>query len=86
MLLYTTYIMYMQATYVMFHFVEGVPFESNSGVYDRLTLWEQIDGGAQYTPAKKMLTSLPIILCALAILRILPLLTLCLTPAPVLVL
>ena len=47
----------------MFHFVEGVPFESNSGVYDRLTMWEQIDGGAQYTPAKKWLTSLPIMLC-----------------------
>ena len=46
----------------MFHFVEGVPFESNSGVYDRLTMWEQIDGGAQYTPAKKWLTSLPIVL------------------------
>lgn len=46
----------------MFHFVEGVPFESNNGVYDRLTMWEQIDEGAQYTPAKKVLTSLPIIL------------------------
>lgn len=52
----------LQATYIMFHFVEGVPFESNSGVYDKLTMWEQIDGGAQYTPAKKWLTSLPIIL------------------------
>ena len=46
----------------MFHFVEGVPFESNSGVWDRLTMWEQIDGGEQYTPAKKWLTSLPICL------------------------
>lgn len=57
-----------QATYLMFHFVEGVPFESNSGVYDRLTMWEQIDGGAQYTPAKKWLTSLPIMLCVLDLL------------------
>ncbi|KAL7009354.1 sphingolipid homeostasis protein orm1 [Cystobasidiomycetes sp. EMM_F5] len=53
---------YLIATYTMFHFVEGVPFESNNGVYDRLTMWEQIDEGAQYTPAKKVLTSLPIIL------------------------
>ena len=30
------------------------------GVYDDLTLWEQIDDGAQYTPAKKYLTSVPI--------------------------
>jgi hypothetical protein len=30
------------------------------GAYDELTLWEQIDSGAQYTPAKKWLTSVPI--------------------------
>lgn len=63
----------LQATYLMFHFVEGVPFESNSGVYDRLTLWEQIDGGAQYTPAKKWLTSLPIILYVVLTLQNYPL-------------
>lgn len=42
----------------------GVPFDmtNNSGVYDNLTLWEQIDSGAQYTPAKKWLTTLPIVL------------------------
>lgn len=49
----------------MYHYVEGVPFDlaNNGGVYDRLTLWEQIDSGAQYTPAKKWLTTLPIVLC-----------------------
>jgi hypothetical protein len=31
-----------------------------AGEYDELTLWEQIDSGAQYTPAKKYLTSVPI--------------------------
>lgn len=35
-------------------------------MYDRLTMWEQIDNGAQYTPAKKWLTSLPIILFLLS--------------------
>jgi hypothetical protein len=44
----------------MFHYVTGTPFESNAGAYDELTLWEQIDEGAQYTPAKKYLTSVPI--------------------------
>lgn len=44
----------------MFHHVTGTPFESNGGAYDQLTLWEQIDEGAQYTPAKKWLTSVPI--------------------------
>lgn len=51
-----------QVSYMIFHYVTGVPFDatSNSGVYDRLTLWEQIDSGAQYTPAKKWLTTVPI--------------------------
>ena len=53
-----------QISYVVFHYVTGVPFDmtNNSGVFDRLTLWEQIDSGAQYTPAKKWLTTLPIVL------------------------
>lgn len=48
----------------MFHYVTGVPFDlaNDGGVYDRLTLWEQIDSGAQYTPAKKWLSTLPIVL------------------------
>jgi len=46
----------------MFHGVTGIPFgsDSHSGAYDELTLWEQIDNGAQYTPAKKWLFCLPI--------------------------
>ena len=35
---------------------------TSGGAYDDLTLWEQIDSGAQYTPAKKWLTSVPILL------------------------
>ncbi|GAA5990156.1 hypothetical protein JCM5350_002526 [Sporobolomyces pararoseus] len=55
---------YLFVTYILFHYVTGVPFDmtNNSGVYDNLTLWEQIDSGAQYTPAKKWLTTLPIVL------------------------
>jgi hypothetical protein len=51
-----------QISYLMFHYVTGTPFESNAGAYDELTLWEQIDEGAQYTPTKKWLTSMPIVL------------------------
>ncbi|TXT15985.1 hypothetical protein VHUM_00488 [Vanrija humicola] len=54
---------YIALSFVMFHHVTGVPFESSmsaGGAYDDLTLWEQIDSGAQYTPAKKWLTSVPI--------------------------
>lgn len=54
-----------QLSYLMFHYVTGIPFHSDlhGGVYDNLTLWEQIDEGAQYTPAKKWLLIFPITLC-----------------------
>ncbi|KAF7355736.1 Protein ORM1 [Mycena sanguinolenta] len=47
---------YLALSYLMFHWVTGIPFENDlhGGAYDDLTLWEQIDDGAQYTPAKKM--------------------------------
>jgi hypothetical protein len=51
-----------QLSYLMFHWVTGIPFENDlhGGAYDDLTLWEQIDDGAQYTPAKKWLFTVPI--------------------------
>jgi hypothetical protein len=51
-----------QLSYLMFHWVTGIPFENNlhGGAYDDLTLWEQIDDGAQYTPAKKWLLCVPV--------------------------
>ncbi|KAH9816930.1 ORMDL family-domain-containing protein [Melampsora americana] len=55
----TVNIAYDVVTYIMFHYVTGTPFESSGGVYDRLTMWEQIDTGAHYTPTKKWLTILP---------------------------
>ena len=47
-------------SYIMFHQVKGTPFEFNSGAYDNLTMWEQIDNGDQYTPSKKFLMLVPI--------------------------
>ncbi|GAB7356691.1 hypothetical protein MBLNU459_g7401t2 [Dothideomycetes sp. NU459] len=55
-------ISYMAGSFLMFHWVRGVPFEFNAGAYDNLNMWEQIDSGDQYTPAKKFLLSVPIIL------------------------
>lgn len=57
-------LMYLAVSYLMFHWVTGIPFGDNlhSGAYDELTLWEQIDDGAQYTPAKKWLICVPIVL------------------------
>ncbi|KZS97864.1 Orm1 type endoplasmic reticulum protein [Sistotremastrum niveocremeum HHB9708] len=53
---------YLTLSYLMFHWVTGIPFhpDQNGGAYDDLTLWEQIDGGAQYTPTKKWLMCVPI--------------------------
>ncbi|KJZ70446.1 hypothetical protein HIM_10165 [Hirsutella minnesotensis 3608] len=56
----------MFGSYLMFHYVRGVPFEFNSGAFDNLNMWEQIDNGAQYTPTKKFLLSVPIILFLLS--------------------
>ncbi|KAI1006793.1 hypothetical protein K3495_g1426 [Podosphaera aphanis] len=61
-----TNISYMFGSFLMFHWVRGVPFEFNSGAYDNLNMWEQIDNGAQYTPAKKFLLSVPILLFLLS--------------------
>lgn len=51
---------YVAGSLVMFHFVTGIPWEFNAGAYDNLTMWEQIDDGDQYTPAKKFLLGVPI--------------------------
>jgi hypothetical protein len=55
-------LLYLALSYLMFHWVTGIPFENDlhGGAYDDLTLWEQIDEGAQYTPAKKWLFTVPI--------------------------
>ncbi|KAJ3996951.1 Orm1 type endoplasmic reticulum protein [Lentinula boryana] len=57
-------LVYLALSYLMFHWVTGIPFQSDmhGGAYDDLTLWEQIDDGAQYTPAKKWLFSVPCVL------------------------
>lgn len=57
-----TNLTYVIGSYIMFHQVKGTPFEFNSGAYDNLTMWEQIDNGDQYTPAKKFLMGVPIAL------------------------
>jgi hypothetical protein len=61
-----TNITYMFGSYLMFHYVRGVPFEFNAGAYDNLNMWEQIDNGDQYTPSKKFLLSVPICLFLLS--------------------
>ncbi|KIM25512.1 hypothetical protein M408DRAFT_55402, partial [Serendipita vermifera MAFF 305830] len=59
---------YLAISYLMFHWATGIPFgsELHAGAYDDLTFWEQIDGGEQYTPAKKFLICTPIVLFLLS--------------------
>lgn len=61
-----TNLSYMAGSFLMFHWVKGVPFDFNSGAFDQLNMWEQMDNGAQYTPAKKFLTAVPIVLFLLS--------------------
>ncbi|THH05179.1 hypothetical protein EW146_g7313 [Bondarzewia mesenterica] len=58
----TVNLCYLAFSYLMFHWVTGIPFhnELHGGAYDDLTLWEQIDEGAQNTPSKKWLFSVPV--------------------------
>lgn len=55
-------ITYTVGLYIMFHGVRGTPFEFNLGAYDKLTMWEQLDNGDQYTPARKFLLGVPVAL------------------------
>jgi len=55
-------------TFVTFHWLKGLPFIiEQQGKYSRLTLWEQIDGGKQYTPTRKFLVIVPLILYAITV-------------------
>ena len=47
----------------MFHHVKGTPYETaDQGAVQRLTNWEQIDDGEQFTATRKFLTSVPVVL------------------------
>ena len=48
------------------HWVKGNPFFNGQGKYDKLTFWEQLDHGKQYTPTRKVLTLVPILLFVFA--------------------
>ncbi|KAI3661024.1 hypothetical protein MP638_004059 [Amoeboaphelidium occidentale] len=56
-----TNVLFLFGHFIMFHWLTGTPFDADQGEFDGLTLWEQIDNGAQFTPAKKFLTALPIV-------------------------
>lgn len=50
-------------TLVAFHFMKGTPFDDDrQGKTSKYTFWEQIDGGIQFSPTKKFLSAVPILL------------------------
>ena len=58
----------------MFHWITGVPFEttSHNGEFDGMTMWEQMDDGAHFTPTKKFLAALPILTYLFCFLYLMP--------------
>jgi hypothetical protein len=54
------------ASYFMLHWMKGSPIDTDQGRYDRLTFWEQLDDGVQYTKTRKFFTVLPLVLFLLA--------------------
>lgn len=53
-------------TFYLFHWVKGSPIDADQGKYDRLTFWEQLDDGVQFTGTRKFFTAVPVILLLLA--------------------
>eukprot|EP00050_Salpingoeca_kvevrii_P006295 m.288525 g.288525 ORF g.288525 m.288525 type:complete len:152 (-) comp11976_c0_seq1:230-685(-) len=55
-------------TWVVFHWIKGTPFTTfDSGDASRLTQWEQIDHGVQFSTTRKFLIVAPIILFFLTV-------------------
>lgn len=58
-----TNIIHNLAMFVFLHTVKGTPWEPNDqGLSRRLTHWEQIDCGEQFTATRKFLTVVPVVL------------------------
>jgi hypothetical protein len=56
-----------KGSFIMFHAIIGTPFDFAQNEYGNLTLWEQLDNETQFTPTKKYLTAVPIILYDLTV-------------------
>jgi hypothetical protein len=52
-----------QFTWVVLHYHKGSAFYTERQELLKKTLWEQIDDGKAYTPTKKFLTLVPVVLC-----------------------
>ena len=58
-----SYHFFFQCMFILLHYLKGTPFRtSDQGKSRRLTHWEQIDQGTQFTDTRKFLTFVPIVL------------------------
>ncbi|KJE91140.1 Ormdl2 protein [Capsaspora owczarzaki ATCC 30864] len=58
-----TNVVHNMLSFYLFHLMRGTPFVSaDQGESARLTQWEQIDAGAQFTNTRKFLAAIPIVL------------------------
>ncbi|XP_063900411.1 ORM1-like protein 1 [Zophobas morio] len=53
-------------TYIVFHWIKGVPNDNQQSSLALLTLWEQLDNGKQNTITRKFYTLVPIFLILIA--------------------
>mmetsp|Transcript_24980 Transcript_24980/g.30213 ORF Transcript_24980/g.30213 Transcript_24980/m.30213 type:complete len:159 (+) Transcript_24980:184-660(+) len=53
-------------TFGTFHWLKGAPFSEEQGKWDKITFWEQMDSGMQFTKNKKFFTAAPVCLFLLA--------------------
>jgi hypothetical protein len=54
-------------TYITFHYQKGATFYQSKQKYDSMTFWEQIDNETHFTPTRKFLTIIPILLFLITI-------------------
>ena len=47
---------------MLFHHMKELPFSGDQGISRRLTVWEKLDNGEQFTAGKKFVIGLTILL------------------------
>lgn len=63
----TTSVLHGMVTFSVFHWIKGSPDFYSQGVFNGLTLWEQIDDGEPWTNTKKFLMLVPSLLLLVAL-------------------
>lgn len=62
-----THVIHNLIMFIILHMEKGTPFETTDQGKSRfLTVWEQLDDGEQFSPSKKFLTTVPVVLFFLA--------------------